>query len=178
MAGKDDVGNLLREWTEISSRRSIHSFAIYCRGKGLSLSQFTVLFHLRFRGGGGVSEIAEEFGITIDLIIAYNDIEDPNNVPIGTNLTIPEPDSELPTETPLPEGLQPGDKIEYVVKPGDVLALIAERFGTTVEAIVKENDIEDQNNIGAGTKLIITVGATATPSLTPPPGTPSATASS
>ena len=64
MAGHDGVGKILREWAEISSRRSIHSFATYCRSKGLSLSQFTVLFHLRFRGGGGVSEIAEEFGIT------------------------------------------------------------------------------------------------------------------
>jgi LysM repeat protein len=127
--------------------------------------------------GDSLWSIAEEFGVTIDLIIAYNQIEDPNNVPIGTTLTIPEPDSELPTETPLPEDLKPGDKIEYYVKPGDVLALIAERFGTTVEAIVEENDIEDQNNIGAGTKLVITVGATSTPTFTPVPGTPSATSS-
>jgi LysM repeat protein len=127
--------------------------------------------------GDSLWTIAEEFGVTIELIVAYNDIEDPNNVPIGTSLTIPEPDSDLPTETPLPEDLKPGDKIEYFVKPGDVLALIAERFGTTVDAIVKENEIEDQNNIGVGTKLIITVGATATPTLTPLPGTPSATSS-
>jgi DNA-binding MarR family transcriptional regulator len=64
MRKPDDVGKMLREWMEISTRRSIHNFAIYCRGKGLSLSQLTVLFHLRFKGGGGVSEIAENFGIS------------------------------------------------------------------------------------------------------------------
>jgi LysM repeat protein len=62
-----------------------------------------------------------------------------------------------------------------MVKPGDNLAVIAERFGTTVEAIVEENDIENQNNIGIGTVLVITVGATSTPTSTPLPGTPSAT---
>jgi LysM repeat protein len=125
--------------------------------------------------GDSLWSVAEEFGVTIELLLAYNEIEDPNNVPIGTKLIIPEPNSDLPTETPLPEDLQPGDQIEYMVKPGDNLAVIAERFGTTVEAIVEENDIEDQNNIGIGTLLVITVGATSTPTTTPLPGTPSAT---
>jgi LysM repeat protein len=128
--------------------------------------------------GDSLWSVAEEFGVTIELLVAYNDIEDPNNVPIGTLLTIPKPESDLPTETPLPEDLQPGDQIEYMVKPGDNLAVIAERFGTTVEAIVEENDIEDQNNIGIGTLLIITVGRTptpTTPTITPEPGTPTAT---
>jgi len=125
--------------------------------------------------GDSLWSVAEEFGVTIELLLAYNEIEDPNNVPIGTNLIVPEPNSDLPTETPLPEDLQPGDQIEYMVKPGDNLAVIAERFGTTVEAIVEENDIENQNNIGIGTVLVITVGATSTPTSTPLPGTPSAT---
>jgi LysM repeat protein len=128
--------------------------------------------------GDSLWSIAEAYGVTIELIVAYNEIEDPNNVPIGTSLTIPAPESDLPTETPLPEDLSPGDKIEYFVRPGDNLAIIAERFGTTVEAIVDENDIEDQNNIGIGTLLVITVGATSTPTVTPLPGTPSATPSS
>ena len=125
--------------------------------------------------GDSLWSVAEEFGVTIELLLAYNEIEDPNNVPIGTKLIVPEPNSDLPTETPLPEDLQPGNQIEYMVKPGDNLAVIAERFGTTVEAIVEENDIENQNNIGIGTVLVITVGATSTPTSTPLPGTPSAT---
>jgi LysM repeat protein len=127
--------------------------------------------------GDSLWTIAEEFGVTIELIVAYNEIEDPNNVPIGTNLIIPEPDSDLPTETPLPEDLKPGDKIEYSVRPGDTLEIIAQRFGTTADAFAEENDIEDQNNIGIGTILIITVGATSTPTNTALPETPTETPS-
>jgi LysM repeat protein len=127
--------------------------------------------------GDSLWSVAEEFGVTIELIVAYNEIEDPNNVPIGTKLTIPEPESDLPTETPLPEDLKPGDKIEYFVKPGDSLEIIAQRFGTTADAIAEENDIEDQNNIGIGTLLIITVGATSTPTNTVLPETPTETPS-
>jgi len=43
----------------------------------------------------------------------------------------------------------------YTVKPGDTLSTIAEQFGTTVEAIVKANDIKDPDFIGEGQELII-----------------------
>jgi LysM repeat protein len=125
--------------------------------------------------GDTLSSIQDEFGVSIELIIAYNEIPDPNNVPIGTELTIPSPDTELPTPTPLPEDLATGDKIEYVVKVGDNLETIAATFNTTADEIAEENEIEDQNNLWAGTVLIITVGPTPTPSPSPGPGTPSAT---
>jgi LysM repeat protein len=125
--------------------------------------------------GDSLSSIAEDLGVSIELIIVYNDIPDPNNVPIGTELTIPSPESELPTSTPLPEDLVTGDKIEYVVKLGDNLETIAATFNTTADEIAEENEIEDQNNLWAGTVLIITVGPTPTPSPSPGPGTPSAT---
>jgi hypothetical protein len=41
------------------------------------------------------------------------------------------------------------------VQPGDTLSAIAERFGTTVEAIVAANNIEDPNQIYPGQVLII-----------------------
>ena len=121
--------------------------------------------------------VSEDFGVAIELIIAYNDIADPNNVPIGAELTIPEPDSELPTATPLPEDLRTGDEILYTIRAGDSLEIIAATFFTTVDAIAEENEIEDTNNIGIGTILTITLGPTPTPTLTPGPGTPSATPS-
>jgi murein DD-endopeptidase MepM/ murein hydrolase activator NlpD len=43
----------------------------------------------------------------------------------------------------------------YVVVPGDTLYGIAERFGTTVEAIVAANDIADARLISVGQKLVI-----------------------
>lgn len=43
----------------------------------------------------------------------------------------------------------------YTVKSGDCLSLIAERYGTTVEALVKKNNIENPDLIYVGQKLII-----------------------
>ena len=58
------IGHILREWTEISTRRSIHDFALFSRKQGLSLLQLSVLFHIRFRGVCGVTDIANDFGIS------------------------------------------------------------------------------------------------------------------
>ncbi len=54
----------------------------------------------------------------------------------------------------------------YVVQPGDTLFRIAERFGTTVEAIVAANDLADPSLIHVGQRLII---PTETPERVPTP---------
>jgi murein DD-endopeptidase MepM/ murein hydrolase activator NlpD len=54
----------------------------------------------------------------------------------------------------------------YVVQPGDTLFRIAERFDTTVEAIVGANDIADAALIEVGQKLVI---PTTRPELVPAP---------
>lgn len=43
----------------------------------------------------------------------------------------------------------------YVVEPGDTLTSIAERFDTTVEAIVRTNDIDDPDVIDVGVEFVI-----------------------
>lgn len=54
-----------------------------------------------------------------------------------------------PSPSPSPE-----DEI-YTVKSGDTLSEIAQRFDTTVEALVEENDLEDPDVLGIGDKLVI-----------------------
>ncbi len=61
-----------------------------------------------------------------------------------------------------------GDKLmQYVVQPGDTLFLIAQRFGTTVQAIMQANNITNPDIIVVGQILIIPAG-TAPPAPTPP----------
>jgi hypothetical protein len=43
----------------------------------------------------------------------------------------------------------------YIVAPGDTLELIAQRFGTTVEALVGMNNIRDRHSLRVGQPLII-----------------------
>ena len=122
--------------------------------------------------GDSLDSIAEQFGVTIDQLIAANNLVDPNNIGVGSQLIIPDPDADLPTETPLPETLVPGSTIEYVVKSGDNLLAIAERFNSTIEAIAEANDVDPADVLFVGLRLIIPVNiVTPVPTDTPSPFT-------
>ena len=60
-----------------------------------------------------------------------------------------------PTSTPAPTPAPPPVQQTYTVVEGDTLALIAERFGTTVEALQAANGIEDPDEIIIGQVLVI-----------------------
>ena len=51
----------------------------------------------------------------------------------------------------------------HVVQPGDTLTSIAEQYGTTVQALVEANAIEDPDVIAVGQELTIPGGALETP---------------
>ena len=122
--------------------------------------------------GESLSSIADQFGVTIDQLIAANELLDPNTIGVGTQITIPDPDTELPTETPLPETLVPGTTIEYVVRGGDTLQSIAERFNSTIEAIAEANDLDPADVLFVGLRLIVAVNiVTPVPTDTPSPFT-------
>lgn len=59
----------------------------------------------------------------------------------------PSPSPQPPTPGPTPR--------TYVVKEGDTLWEIAQRFGTTVRALVRANDIEDPDLVYPGQELVI-----------------------
>lgn len=113
--------------------------------------------------GDFLSTIAADFGVDLLVLIEFNRERlglDPANpiIRVGDELLIPAPGTELPTPTPLPEGLPRGFKVEYTVQPGDSLAAIAIKFNSTVEDILEQNeDLEDANAIFAGQVLIIRV---------------------
>lgn len=127
--------------------------------------------------GDTLSGISEKFNVDLLLLIAVNNL-DPTNpiIRVGDQLTIPGPDAEMPTVTPLPDNLRPGTKIDYTVQSGDTLAIIAEKFNSTMEDIIEENEIDDPNNIFVGQLLVVRVNLvtpvptkieTVTPSPTP-----------
>ncbi len=114
--------------------------------------------------GDNFTIIAEKFEVDLWVLIEANRERlelDPANpiINVGDEVLIPAPGTELPTATPLPEGLPPGFRIEYTVMPGDVLALIAEKFNSTVEDILKQNEdtLEDIDAIYPGQILIIRI---------------------
>jgi len=122
--------------------------------------------------GDSLASIADQYEVTIDQLIAANNLVDPSNIGVGSQLIIPDPDSDLPTETPLPENLAPGSTIDYVVKTGDTFQSIAERFNSTVESITEANDHDPTEVLFVGHVLIISVNiVTPEPTHTPSPFT-------
>ena len=52
-------------------------------------------------------------------------------------------------------GVKPSNAISYAVRRGDTLSGIAQRYGTTVDRLVKDNGIKNPNLIFPGQRLII-----------------------
>jgi LysM repeat protein len=79
---------------------------------------------------------------------------------------------QLPTATPIPPNLPRGTKLDYVVQSGDSLGAIANKFNTTIEAILEENNITDPNALFVGQTLIIPVNLVTPTATRPPTSTP------
>lgn len=90
--------------------------------------------------GDSLYQIAKKFGTTTDAIINLNNLKN-NNLTIGQKLKIPESN-------------QNNNKITYTVKKGDSLYQIAKKYNTTVDSIIKKNNLKT-NNLNIGQKLII-----------------------
>jgi LysM repeat protein len=103
------------------------------------------------RPGDTLYSIARKFGVSMQAIMAANNLANPNWIYVGQRLLIPSPGTPWPTPTPGPWP-QP---TTYVVKRGDTLYSIARRFGTTVQAIAQANHIINPNRIYVGQRLVI-----------------------
>ena len=131
------------------------------------------------------TSIAEKFEVDVEVMLVLNNLDSRCLIYPGQTILIPAPGQQLPTPTPLPDDTPPGTLIEYRVRPGDSLYVLAETFNSEVDRIMqetnryrRENDLklmEDEADIFVGDLLIIPVNIvptripTATASATPQP---------
>lgn len=87
--------------------------------------------------GDSISKIAASRSLSMDALIALNDISNAKRLREGAVLRIPNMDG-----------------IPYMVKKGDSLSKISSNFGVPLEAILDANDLESEV-ITAGTSLFI-----------------------
>jgi LysM repeat protein len=109
--------------------------------------------------------IAVEFEVELEVLLAINNFGNQCPINPGDRILIPAPGQQLPTETPIPDDMPSGTKLEYYIKTGETLAFIAVKFNSTVEEILKETNIynranqlplvEDQNKVNAGQLIIV-----------------------
>lgn len=103
--------------------------------------------------GDTLKALANRFGTSLDVLVSLNrDITNINVIYEGQRLIVPS-DSGVPSTPP------PASGQSYIVQRGDTLRIIAGRFDTTVNAILKVNpQIVDPNRIYAGQAINLPAG--------------------
>jgi len=94
--------------------------------------------------GDTLSKIANRYGITVNEIVALNNIKNPNLIYVGQHLRIP-----------LDNSINQMQNVYYRVQRGDRLWRIAKRYRTTVSNIARLNGIRNPNLIFVGQILKI-----------------------
>lgn len=100
--------------------------------------------------GDTLFNIGLAFGLTVDELVAANNLANPNDLYVGQVLTIPAPGSVTVSPTEAATGEQ-----SYTVQPGDTLFKIGLRFGFTVEELAAYNNLTDVNNLAVGQIILI-----------------------
>ncbi len=112
---------------------------------GSSASSAAPAIHV-VQQGEVLSVIAENYGITVNELVAANGIADPNLVTPGTELIIP---GLTAAE------LEAANQIVHIVQQGESLGSIATQYGVTTDALIEANGITNPNVIRVGDRLII-----------------------
>lgn len=93
------------------------------------------LVNYTIRQGNTLFGIAQFFDTTVEDILQYNNLTDRDTLYVGQTITIP-------------AGSKPVQN--YVVRPYDSLWSIAQRFNTSVNDILRDNNIANPNIIYPG----------------------------
>lgn len=100
--------------------------------------------------GDTLWKIAAKFNTTIAEIVKLNNLDPNKYLYIGQKLKVPAAGSTEPVQQP----------VIYTVQSGDTLWKIAQKFGTTIDAIVKANNLDPAKYLYIGQKLTIPTAAT------------------
>ena len=150
---------------------------------------FSGPFTYTVQAGDSLKLISDKFNLGNDaiplilLLNPYGGINQGTGFPIGVDpqtlnilpgqvINLPNPGMKLPTATLVPLGLPKGQKEQYTVQSGDSLARIAALFNSTVDDIIKENNITDPNAIKVGQLLVIPANMVTPTATRPPTSTP------
>lgn len=99
----------------------------------------------RIKKGDTLWEIARKYGVSVQNIVNWNNIKNPNMIYAGNilNLYIKNGGNSIPNSQ------------QYIVKKGDCLWNIAKKYGSTVNELVMNNGIKNPNLIYPGQILKI-----------------------
>lgn len=96
--------------------------------------------------GDTLSQIAKDYGVSVQSIVDNNGIVNPNLIYVGQKLIIKGGTENAGGEQ---------NQVVYIVKRGDSLSQIAQNYRVSVQSIVNSNNIANPNLIYVGQRLII-----------------------
>jgi LysM repeat protein len=99
--------------------------------------------------GDTLNKLAATHKVTVDDLVRWNGIKDPNKIVVGQVLKL-----SGPPAPPAPPAPGAGEQI-YVVKAGDTVSELAEKFKLRWVDIAAVNKLADMDLIYVGQKLII-----------------------
>jgi LysM repeat protein len=124
-----------------------------------------------------LSQIASKYGVTVEQILAANNLANPDRILAGQTLQIwvadtaapaapvetavevaPETSAAPPESAPVEVAATPVPTVMHTVAPGEYLSGIARRYNVSWTTIAEANSITDPNQIHAGMQLIIPNG--------------------
>lgn len=104
--------------------------------------------------GDTLSALAQRFGVSVDVLVARNSLPSADQIYVGQSLSIPETGATSVGGASSPDGATARTG-SHLVAAGETLGLIANRYGTTVDALVRANNLASPNLVWAGIRLVI-----------------------
>lgn len=113
--------------------------------------------------GDTVSALAKRYGTTVEQIVSANRLDSRALIIIGQRLTIPgtSAPSTGGSAAPAASRSTAARAATHVVRAGDTVSGIAQRYGTTVESIASLNGLRDPGLIRIGQRLTVSGGGSA-----------------
>lgn len=102
------------------------------------------------RRGETLSSIAQSYGTTVQALAQANRLRDPNFIIAGSKLIVASSAGGVAAAA------------VHEVAPGETLSSIAQRYGTTVQALAQANHLADPNFITSGSNLSVPPGGATT----------------
>ena len=104
----------------------------------------------RVRPGETLSGIARRYGTTVEALRRANNLGSRSMIKAGATLRLPSATALEREESPVA-----AQEYRHQVRPGETLSGIARRYGTTVEALRRANNLDSRSTIKAGAWLLV-----------------------
>jgi LysM repeat protein len=120
-----------------------------------------VLTHV-VRRGETISGIAVRYGVSTSSLMSANRVARARSLQVGVTLYIPAAGTSLPTGLLREADPSPSRApLTHIVRAGETVSGIANRYGVTQESIVTGNRLRSASSIRSGQKLVVNAGAPA-----------------